>query len=370
MSNIKKPCNGAPCGPTKLVGFNETAGQVMVDPASLPGWPTQVACDVIKNCPTILDIQADIVNNRAKIKEAKDIAVAADTESKKIDEKLAPVLEKNTAQDKMLEEINTNITMLKGWNTKQDSKLKAIEVRAIRDTVYNNFVEWCENVYIPKFNAGTAKFYRGTLYMNVSTSLAAINATYVNVRGENDTTPASAEDWQKLPFTAPADMLTVLGVDPLEVEHPDKHTWVLKVDPVKLRNVIQAYERLDLSRTIVALNEIAGETKFKEAATFEKEINVKKVATLQDAVVEDNFESKTKAVFNDMEIRGRVLKPTTFAEDMHITESLNVDNNIGCDDLKVKEMTTLNHAFIQDLKIPGYTNNLQWIIADLYSKIR
>lgn len=369
MSDVKKPCGKVPCGPTKLKGFNEIAGEIMIDAQDLPNWPTVQVCNAINNCPTILDIQADIVNNRAKIKEAKDIAVAADAESKKIDEKLAPVLEKNSYQDKALDEINSNITMLKGWNAKQDSKLKAIEVRAIRDTIYNNFVEWCENVYIPKFNAGIAKFYRGTLYMNVSTSLAAINATYVNVRGENDTTPASAEDWQILPFSSPADLLTILGTDPVEIDHHDKHTWVIKISPEKLKKVIEAYETLNLTAVKTTLKDVYGEAIFNDKTTFEKEVVVKKELTSRDIKVENDLTVNNKTVLNEAEVKGRFVKPVTFAETVKINESLSVDNNIDCDDIRVRETANFNHALIQDLKIPGYTNNLQWIIADLYSKI-
>ena len=51
-------------------------------------------------------------------------------------------------------------------------------------------------------------------------------------------------------------------------------------------------------------------------------------------------------------------------------ESLDVANHTSTKTIDVTENATINHATIQDLHIPGYNNNLQWIISDLYSKIR
>jgi hypothetical protein len=51
-------------------------------------------------------------------------------------------------------------------------------------------------------------------------------------------------------------------------------------------------------------------------------------------------------------------------------ESLDVANHTSTKTIDVTENATINRATIQDLHIPGYNNNLQWIIADIYSKIR
>ena len=67
-------------------------------------------------------------------------------------------------------------------------------------------------------------------------SVAATNATYINVRNPNATTECSANDWQEQYYSAPADVITYIGIDPLEVAHPYKHEWVVSINPEKFQD--------------------------------------------------------------------------------------------------------------------------------------
>lgn len=106
--------------------------------------------------------------------------------------------------------------------------------KVILDKIYTNFEEWVENVYIPQCDSLENKYIEGNIYVNVNQSDGARNATYVNVRKRWDNGPCSANDWQELYYTAPADTLSILGIDPIQVDHPSKHTWTISIVPEKL----------------------------------------------------------------------------------------------------------------------------------------
>jgi hypothetical protein len=40
-------------------------------------------------------------------------------------------------------------------------------------------------------------------------------------------------------YTSPADILTILGIDPIEIAHPDKDTWIIKLNPMKLKRILE-----------------------------------------------------------------------------------------------------------------------------------
>jgi len=48
---------------------------------------------------------------------------------------------------------------------------------------------------------------------------------------------------------------------------------------------------------------------------------------------------------------------------------LTVANATSTKDLTVSHKAVIDEADINHLKIPGYSNDLQWIISDIYSKI-
>ena len=164
--------------------------------------------------------------------------------------------------------------MLKGWNVRQDSAIKGLSTKVIVDKIYNNFEEWVENVYIPQCDQITNKYSRGDIYINANQSVAATNATYINVRNPNATTECSANDWQEQYYSAPADVITYLGIDPLEVAHPYKHEWVVSINPDKFQDFMAGLQRLDLSNVELSLGEVYFDPVFKESAKIQENLEV------------------------------------------------------------------------------------------------
>ena len=176
--------------------------------------------------------------------------------------------------NRVISEIMSNITALKSWNSRQDSKMESIKRSVITDTTYYNFDEWIENVYIPQCGALTNKYTNGSIYINVNNNNGATNATYINTRSPNSTEPCSAKDWEMLPSVHPYDMITILGIDPIKVTHTNKHEWVISIKPEKLADMLAGLKSLDLSKVNLTLGEVFFEPVFKESATIQENLKV------------------------------------------------------------------------------------------------
>lgn len=369
MSVLKRDCPRELGASTKIKAYDECAGvSFMLDPEQLPTWPEMATDEVIANSPAVKALQADIANWKVQdtnlAGQIGDVASRVSTVYDKIDE----LEEDHNNQDSQINEINSNISMLKWWNVRQDAKIKALGVRVINDELYNNFQEWLESVYLPQAEAVVNKYHRGDIYINSNPSIAATNATYINVRGENDTTPASAADRQEVYYSSPADVLSILWIDPIEIEHPFKHEWVVKVNPTKLETMIEWLDRLDLSDVIVSLGDVRWTPVFNVAVTFKENVIAEKDVESKTLHVTDNAEID-KAVVRTLRISGSIVQPVTFTESVSIQENLNVGNATTTKDLTVSHKAVIDEADINHLRIPGYSNDLQWIISDIYSKI-
>ena len=177
-------------------------------------------------------------------------------------------------QNTVISEIGDNITLLKGMSTRQDEKINSLQKNVIADETYFNFEDWVENVYIPQGSAPVNKYSQWDIYMNVNPDVAATNATYVCIRPVDSTAPLSANDWQQMYYSAPADVMAILGIDPIKVTHPYKHERVISVDPNRLADMIWGLRTLDLSKVEVTLWEVYFEPVIKESATIQENLTV------------------------------------------------------------------------------------------------
>ena len=195
-------------------------------------------------------------------------------------------------QNTVISEIGDNITLLKGMSTRQDEKINSLQKNVIADETYFNFEDWVENVYIPQGSAPVNKYSQWDIYMNVNPDVAATNATYVCIRPVDSTAPLSANDWQQMYYSAPADVMAILGIDPIKVTHPYKHEWVISVDPNRLADMIWGLRTLDLSSVEVTLWEVYFEPVIKESATIQENLTVWNTTTTKELDAETAYITK------------------------------------------------------------------------------
>ncbi len=195
-------------------------------------------------------------------------------------------------QNTVISEIGDNITLLKGMSTRQDEKINSLQKNVIADETYFNFEDWVENVYIPQGSAPVNKYSQWDIYMNVNPDVAATNATYVCIRPVDSTAPLSANDWQQMYYSAPADVMAILGIDPIKVTHPYKHEWVISVDPNRLADMIWGLRTLDLSKVEVTLWEVYFEPVIKESATIQENLTVWNTTTTKELDAETAYITK------------------------------------------------------------------------------
>lgn len=249
-------------------------------------------CD-IKNSPTIKKLEAkdaqlqmqvnnlnDTINKRTETwgVEQKWIKQRLDDVEAGLEDKQDQIDQTNT----VISEIGDNIALLKWMSTRQDEKIAALQKNVILDETYFNFEDWVENVYLTQWGALVNKFTEWDLYINANQDVAATNATYVCVRPAWSTAPLSADDWQVLYYSAPADMMTILWIDPVKVTHPYKHEWVISIDPNRLSDMLAQVKSLDLSKVDVTLWEVYFEPIFKENATIQENLTVWNTTTTKD----------------------------------------------------------------------------------------
>ena len=192
----------------------------------------------------------------------------------------------------VISEIGDNITLLKGMSTRQDIKIKSLLRNVIIDKTYLNFEEWVENVYIPQGESLENKYIQWDIYMNVNQNVWATNAVYVCIRMHWTKWPLSANDWHELYYSAPADVLTIIGIDPVEVTHPYKHERVISIDPDKLADMLSNLTAIDLSNVDVTLWDVYFNPVIKESVTIQENLTVWNTATVnsleaKEAHIED-----------------------------------------------------------------------------------
>lgn len=327
-------------------------------------------CSAVSACPAVQNNKSDIAKANARIGATNKRTDEVVESNKTLAENVANESATNRRQDQQLSEINANISMIKGWNSRQDSEIQSLETKVIVDTTHNSFHEWVQNVYLPNCGNAANKYTRGSFYMNASTSPLAEHSTYVNIRDSKSTAPCSINDWQVLEAQSASSMLAILGIDPIEVAHISASEWVIRIDPRKLEIFLSKLKSIDFTEVDITLKDVYGTPTFYDDATFKKNVVVEQKMTATDARVKESLDVEGTATVKHLTIAETVEGEATFSENVHMKESLDVANHTSSKTLDVTESATINRATIQDLHIPGYNNNLQWIIADIYSKIR
>lgn len=337
MSKLNKPCNPKVQPDTKLYGYNERYGEVEIELTKVGNLPEIDICNTIGACPVIKGLQAKDIQLQNQIDALEEDRIpAVEAKVTANTQRVAALEQKDRDHDLILGEVGDNVTMLKNWNVRQDHAIKALQVKVVTDRIFNNFEEWVENVYIPQCDAITNKYARGDMYINVNQSIAATNATYVNVRNPNATTPCSANDWQELYYSAPADVLSVMGIDPIEVAHNSKRTWTISLNPEKFQDFMSGLTRLDLSKVDVSLGEVYFDPIFKEDATIQENLNVGNTTTTQNLTVTENTKLNN-AVIADAKI-------TNVSAPVHFDEKVTVSDLAEVDMLKVVQRGDFNNA--------------------------
>lgn len=327
-------------------------------------------CSAVSACPAVQNNKSDIAKANAKVDATNKRMDEVVETNKVLAENIANESATNRRQDQQLSEINANISMIKGWNSRQDSEIQSLETKVIVDTVHNSFHEWVKNVYLPNCGNTSNKYTRGSFYMNASTSPLAEHSTYVNIRDAKSTAPCSINDWQVLEAQSASSMLAILGIDPIEVAHISASEWVVRIDPRKLEIFLSKLKNIDFTEVDITLKDVYGTPIFHDDTTFKKNAIVEQRLTATDATIKESLSVEDTATVKHLTITETVEGEATFSENVHMRESLDVANHTSTKTIDVTENATINHATIQDLHIPGYNNNLQWIISDLYSKIR
>lgn len=174
----------------------------------------------------------------------------------------------------VISEMGDNITLLKGMSTRQDKKIKSLLRNVILDEIYLNFSDRVENVYLPQWESLENKYTQWDIYINVNQKIWATNAVYICVRSWNSKKPLSANDWQELYYSAPADVISILGIDPVKVMHPYKHERVISIDPDKLGDLMANMKTLDLSKVDVTLWDVYFNPMIKESVTIQENLTV------------------------------------------------------------------------------------------------
>jgi hypothetical protein len=75
-------------------------------------------------------------------------------------------------------------------------------------------------------------------------------------------------------YSAPADVLTIIGIDTVEVTHPYKHEWVISIVPDKLADMLANLKAVDLSKVDVTLGDVYFNPIIKESVTIQENLTV------------------------------------------------------------------------------------------------
>lgn len=346
MSNVSKPCNIKPSSETLLMAYDDCNLEHEVSVKDLELVPETDVEWAIANSPIISNLKAKDQQLQSQIDNINNVKLETLTN--------AAQLAKTTAENAKAEvdgntmvigEIQDNIAMLKGWNVRQDAAIKWLNTRVVIDTIYNNFEEWVENVYIPQSESIANKFTRWDLYINANQDIAATNATYIH-KGMG-TNGASANDWQELYYSAPADVITYLGIDPLVVTHPYKHEWTVNIDPYKFQDFMANLKSLDLSKVELSLGEVYFDPIFKESAKIQEDLEVGNTTKTKE------LEVSHKATIKEAEIDTAVIPTITGAT--AINGKVTISGGLEADDLTVTDKATINKADIKTLDVDTFT---------------
>lgn len=347
MSNVSKPCNVKPSSETVLMAYDDCNKEYEVSIADLEIVPQVDVEQALQSSPTISWLKAKDAQVQSQIDNINDVKIPTLTAAVQAATDAANAASGTVDNEQqVISELNDNIVMLKWWNVRQDAAIKWLSTKVIVDNIYNNFDEWVENVYIPQCESIANKFSRWDIYINANQSIAATNATYINVRSSTSTAPCSANDWQEQYYSAPADVITYLGIDPLVVSHPYKHEWTVSIDPYKFQDFMANLKSLDLSNVDLSLWEVYFDPIFKESAKIQENLEVGNTTKTKDLQVTG------KATIADADITTATIPTITWAT--AINWKVTVSGWVEADDLTVTDKATINKADITTLDVTNF----------------
>ena len=253
MSTVSKPCNPIAGSEATLKAYDDCNLEFDLAIADLPNITLVDVQAAIEASPTIANMKSKDLQLQEQINNVKstDISNIQNSVSGNTAE-IAAIKSKDDEQDAVIAELGDNIAMLKNWNVKQDAGIKSANRNVIVDETYNNFQEWVENVYLANPEDPVNKFNRGDFYVNTNPSIDAINATYINKRSPNATSALSADDWELLKYAAPADVITIAGLDPVKVVHASQHVWNVSLDEDKFKAFVAGLDKVTVNELEVS----------------------------------------------------------------------------------------------------------------------
>lgn len=344
MSNVSKPCTVKPSSETLLMAYDDCNKEHEVSLKDLEIVPEIDTEAAIANSAIIAWLKAKDQQLQNQINNINDVKLESLNEAVRTATETVNAMSDTVSSDEqVISEISDNISMLKWWNVRQDAEIKSLSTKVIIDKTYNNFDERVENVYIPQCESLTNKFSRWDMYINVNQSVSATNATYVNIKSPTSTSECSANDWQELYYTAPADVIAYTGIDPLVVTHPYKHEWTVSIDPYKFQDFMANLRSLDLSNVEVSLGEVYFDPIIKESATIQENLTVGNTTTTKDLVVSDKWNIK------DLEVTTAKIPTITWAT--AINGKVTVSWGIETDDIRVTWTANIATANITTLDV-------------------
>lgn len=349
MSNVSKPCTVKPSSETLLMAYDDCNKEHEVSLKDLEIVPQIDTEAAISNSAIIAWLKAKDQQLQTQIDNINDVKLESLNQAVRTATNTVNAMSETVSSDEqVISEISDNISMLKGWNVRQDAEIKSLSTKVIVDKTYNNFDEWVENVYIPQCESIANKYSRWDIYINVNQSVSATNATYVNIKNNNS--ECSANDWQELYYSAPADVIAYTGIDPLVVTHPYKHEWTVSIDPYKFQDFMANLRSLDLSNVDVSLGEVYFDPIIKESATIQENLTVGNTTTTKDLNVSNKWTIK------DLETTTAKLPTITWAT--AINGKVTVSWGIEADDITVTwtaNMTTANITTLDVWTLAGTT---------------
>lgn len=253
----------------------------------------------------------------------------------------------NESQKQIIEEVTNNVHKLIEQNDYINQWINYNKIRVILDVKYLNFEDWVDHVYMKK-DPYTEDFKMWDIYINANQAVEATNAAYINTRDHWSMADYSANDWQEMYWSMPADTFTLQWIDPFEIHHPYRHEWTISINPEKLQDYIGSLKRLDLSYTKVSLWEVYFDPTVKENFEVKENVNVGIDTTTKDINVAENSEFNyvtidTACIENiECDVETSNINVDWFVsvehgmkvEDEFITHELDIDGTIELPDAK------------------------------------
>jgi len=245
MSNVQKPCNPIAGSDAVLKAYDDCNLEFDLAISDLPNITLVDVQAAIEASPTIASMKSKDSQLQEQINNIKNSDISnVWNRVTTVEWEISNINSKDDEQDAVIAELSDSVLMLKNWNVKQDAGIKSANRNVIVDDTYNNFEEWLENVYIPQWEEPVNKYNRWDIYLNINPSIDATNATYINKRSPNAVSEMSADDWEQLKYAAPADVITIAGLDPVKVVHTSKHVWTVSLDEAKLKTLIAGLDKV------------------------------------------------------------------------------------------------------------------------------